>query len=216
MDVVRYFSAGLVAVSPRVISIVRPLDHMSAFLAPEKYFEQHYLTDFAVFGGDMMCGFTLTDSLRPPKRARFHGIGEFVVCQFELNLLSQAIYTHSLSAYPAWRAFSAPFADPRLCFYGHGMGSHLPYSILRFAQQPCAAPDTPPVELSWDMLRSYTAFFFADYLRRFRLADGSAFSEQSFFRAIVPDRDCTACILTPDGWESRHILELIEYEQTMA
>jgi hypothetical protein len=188
---------------------------MTGYLAPEEYLEGHYLADFAVFGNKMMCGWTFTDSMGPPKRGRFHGIAEFVVCQFELNLLSQAIYTHSMPAYWAWRAFSAPFADPRLCYSGHGMGSHMPYSILRFAQQPCFR--TPPTALSWDILRSYSAFFFGDYLRRFRLTDrGTRFSEESFFRAVAADQDCTACVLISDGWESRHVLELIEFEQMAA
>jgi hypothetical protein len=185
---------------------------MCTYLAPEEYFERHYLADFAVFGYKVMCGWTLTGSMGPHKRARFHGIAEFVVCQFELNLLSQAIYTHSISAYWAWCAFSAPFADPRFCLSGHGMGSHMPYSIMRFAQQPSFG--IPPIALNWDILRSYSAFFFGDYLRRFRLGDrGRRFSEESFLRAVAADHDCTACVLISDSWESKHVLELVEYER---
>lgn len=186
---------------------------MSAHIEPSEYLDRYYEADFEVFGGDMMCGFTLTDSMMPPKRARFRGFAEFVVCQFELNFLSQAIYTHALPVYPVWRRFSAPFADPRRCFLGHGMGSHMPHSILRFAQQPCAAPGTPPLALGWDILRSYTAFFIGDYLARFvQSAGGGQFAPEAFLRAVAGDYDCTACVLTPAGWESKHVLDLAKNE----
>jgi hypothetical protein len=223
---------------------------MSTFIAPTDYFKRYYSADLKVFGGEMMCGASLTDSLCPPKRARFKGLAEFVVCQFELNLLSQAMYTHMRPAYWAWHAFSAPFVDPRLCYLGHGMGNHMPYSILRFAQQPFAsdlrfaqlpfaAPKasmdrldwditdnvtnshgalgggTPPVALSWNIIRTYTVFFFEDYLTGFEGTGRRAgYSRQSLLQALARDQDCTACVLTATGWESKHVLELLEHEQT--
>ena len=138
------------------------------------------------------------------------GMTEFVVCQFELNLLSQPVYTHSCWAYPAWRRFSVPFADTRLCFSGHGMGSHAPSSILRFAQQPFAAPDTAPVSLDWDILRDYTTFFLDDYIARFMASKRDIeFSPEAFLGAVTLDHDCTAHVLTPSGWQSRHVIEFL-------
>jgi hypothetical protein len=185
---------------------------MQTHIPPSQYFERNYPADFEVFGGDMMCGFSLTDALSPPKRARFAGLAEFVVCQFELNLLSQAIYTHSCAAYTAWRRFSAPFADTRLCFSGHGMGSHAPYSILRFAQQPMAAPNTAPVKINWEILQDYTKCFLTDYVTRFiATATPANFSSGAFLQAIERDADCTACVLTPTGWDSKHVLKLLNH-----
>lgn len=188
---------------------------MTTHMPPHQYFERDYLPDFEVFGGDMMCGISLGESLRPPKRARFVGLTEFVVCQFELNLLSQAVYTHSCSAYAIWRRFSAPFADTRLCFSGHGMGSHAPSSILRFAQQPFAAPNIAPVSLGWDILRDYTTFFLDDYVARFMASEtGMEFSREAFLQAVARDHDCTAHVLTPSGWQSRHVIEFLGHEHT--
>src|SRR6266852_2682740 len=95
-------------------------------LRPNDYFKDDYAADYAVFGGNSMCGITLGDSLMPGKRSKFKAIAEFVVCQFELNLLNQSIYTHAHQAALAWRSFSTPFADTHLCFHGHGMANHLP------------------------------------------------------------------------------------------
>jgi hypothetical protein len=156
-----------------------------------------------------MCGFTLSDALRTPKRARFRGLAEFVVCQFELNLLNQAIYTHAADSFLAWRAFSVPFADTHKCSSGHGL-VHLPYSIIRFAQQPNASTDISPVSLTWDILRGYTTFFLEDYLTRFVTGEQSVrFPRETVFKAVAVDRDCTAYILSPSGWESKNVMGLL-------
>lgn len=177
--------------------------------APE-YFDKNYAADFEVFGGDTMCGFSLADAMNQPKRARFAGLAEFVVCQFELNLLSQAIYTHSCAAYSAWRRFSVPFADTRLCFLGHGMANHKPPSILRFAEQPFASPEIKPVLLDWEILREFTVFFLKDYVARFiATATPAEFSSEAFLQAIERDADCTASALTPTGWETKHVSDLL-------
>jgi hypothetical protein len=152
----------------------------------------------------------LGDALRAPKRARFRGLAEFVVCQFELNLLNQAIYTHVSSAFHVWRGFSAPFADTHKCWLGHGLGSHIPYSILRFAQQPFASPDNAPVSLAWDILRGYTTFFLDDYVTRFVSTEsGAGFPREAFLAAVARDYDCTACVLALSGWECKHVMGVL-------
>lgn len=176
------------------------------YIVPKLYIESAYAADFGVFGGDMLCGFTLTDVLSPPKRDMFKGLAEFVLCQFELNLLNQALHSHWQSVYAAWRKYSLPFANTLLCFHGHGLANHLPYSILRFAQEPCARPSTAPLLFSWEMLGEYTSFFLGEYLVQFQ-ARGD-FSRDTFLQALVQDADCVACLKTPQGWESKHVAEL--------
>jgi hypothetical protein len=86
----------------------------------------------------------------------------------------------------------------------------MPYSILRFAQLPSAAPGTVPVSLNWDVLRDYTTFFFTECVSRFRSDLGSrGFSQESFLRAVASDLDCTACILTPTARETKHVKEFL-------
>lgn len=180
-------------------------------IPPNEYLDQHYLADYEVFGSNAMCGMTLFDSLQGHKRPRFRGLTEFVVCQFELNLLNQAIYTHAGSVYSAWRGFSAPFADTHGCSMGHGMGNQIPYSILRFAQQPFAEPGVPPVSLTWKILVTYTKFFLEDYVARFIHTDSSAgFSRDDFLQAVGLDHDCAVCVLSPLGWETKHVMELVK------
>ena len=186
-------------------------------IPPADYLEQHYAVDFQVFGSDAMCGFSLSDSLRPPKRVRYRALPEFVVCQFALNLLNQAIYTHAGSFVSAWHHFSVPFADTHGCWSGHGLGSHVPYFILRFAQQPFAAADTVPVRLAWDIIRAYTTFFLDDYVSRFvRTEVGTGFPREAFLQAVAGDCDCTACVLAPSGWESKHVIEFLRHEHIAA
>jgi len=180
----------------------------------KQYMTEHYATDFAVFGGDTMCGFTLTDALRPPKRSRFVGLPEFVICQFELNLLSQAIFTHCYPAFAEWHAYSVPFADPRSCFLGHGMGNHMPYSILRFAQEPRAAEKTAPVELDWNMLGEYTRYCFGDYLSSFCSANPVELTPEWLIDRMSIDQDCIACVRTASSWETRHVSQMTSPQAT--
>jgi len=190
---------------------------MHSHIPPTDYLEQHYSADFQVFGSDAMCGFSLGDSLRLPKRSRYKGLAEFVVSQFGLNLLNQAIYTHAGSCFSGWRRFSLPFADTHGCWSGHGLGSHVPYSILRFAQQPFASADTAPVPLAWDIIRIYTTFFLDDYVTRFARTDsGTGFQREAFLEAVASDYDCTACVLASSGWESKHVMEFLRHEHETA
>lgn len=187
---------------------------MTTWRSPQDYFGQHYPADLKVFASDALCGFTLGDALHDPKRGRFIGLAEFVVCQFELNLLNQAVYTHDRSVFWAWRQFSAPFADTHGCSMGHGMGNHLPVSILRFAQESFASPATAPVQLDWEILRAYTQFFLRDYLAQFQATEaGASFSKAQFLAAVATDFDCTACVRSPDGWTTRHVSGLVSAEE---
>ena len=79
---------------------------MTPWRSPQDYFGQHYRADLKVFASTALCGFTLSDALHAPKRGEFIGLAEFVVCQFELNLLNQAVYTHDRSVYWFLATFS--------------------------------------------------------------------------------------------------------------
>jgi hypothetical protein len=117
----------------------------------------------------------------------------------------------------AWVKLFVRFADTRGCWSGHGLGSHIPYSILRFAQQPFALPDIAPVPLAWDIVGAYTAFFLSDYLTRFAATPSAAgLSKRALLGAIAADPDCTACVLSPSGWEIKHVREFLSQDQTTA
>lgn len=184
---------------------------MALYMPAADYFKQHYTADLEQFGSHVMCGWTLADSMRPPQSALFKSLIEFVVCQFELNLLNQAIYSHSQSSYSAWCAFSVPFADIRGCDHGHGMGSHVPDNILRFAQHPYPEIDITPMKITWDVIGDYTRFFLIDYISLFCNSDaGAELSQELFLKAITRDVDCIASVRVPDEWETRHVLDLLE------
>jgi hypothetical protein len=143
---------------------------METHIPPIDYFDRHYLADFEVFGSTAMCGFSMADALNAPKRPRFKGLTEFVVCQFELNLLNQAFYTHAAGF--GWRGFSAPFADTHGCSMGHGMTNHIPHFI--------------------------------------QTNNPAGFLQETFLKSIAGDYDCSACVLSPSGWETKNVTELIK------
>jgi hypothetical protein len=181
------------------------------------YFEQHYRTDFEQFGADSLCGANLAEIMRPDRRARFTGLAEFILCQFALNLLNQAIYTHLSQHRSAWRSFTAPFGNTLFCFSGHGMASHAPDSILRFAQSPMTGSLAAPISFSREQLADYSRYFFRDYVSHFAdtLGDPS-FTVDTFTLAISHDFDCRASLLTSSGWESSHVTELLDYATAKA
>lgn len=184
---------------------------MAKHIPAKEYFDQHYSADYEVFGSTAMCGFSLADSMNNPKRARLKSLAEFVVCEFELNLLHQAFYTHASSACYKWREFSAPFADTHGCSMGHGMANQFPYSILRFAQQPFADPHIAPISIGWEILSGYTKYFLDDYLLRFaQITNAAEFSCERFLSLIARDPDCVACVLSPSGWETKQVMEILK------
>jgi hypothetical protein len=181
-----------------------------ANIAPKAYFENHYAADFALFGGDTMCGITMSENLLPEKRSKFVGIAEFIVSQFELNLLNQVIYTHFKSNHLARQNFSSPFANTLLCFAGHGMASHAPHSILRFVQDPSVRREAVPVLIAWDLLTDYTRFFLNDYFGQFlSTSSDKMLSREKFVEVLEQDFDCVACVQNSNGWETRHVTKLL-------
>jgi len=173
-----------------------------------QYFSEDYSEDFNLLGGDSLCGIGLVDMMRQPKRERFRGFPEFALCQFALNLHNQGIYSHCPQAHRAWRQYSARFGDTRLCFSGHGLGSHAPAAILNFVQAPIA-PECSPVRYDWLEVADYIGYFFGDYLAGFADRNASSgFSTKGYRAALERDYECVAPILTEMGWESRHISSL--------
>jgi len=184
---------------------------MSQLLPPTEYMQGHYLHDFGVFGSTSMCGFSMGDALDGRKRAAIHGLAEFTLAQFGLNLLNQATFAHAPAHAFAWKRFSPPFADTHGCFSGHGMGSHIPHSILRFAQEPFfGRGETRGITLTWPDIEAYDQYFLVELLRQFMATDlGAAFPFEQFYTALERDYDCTACCLTPEGWQIRPVMRTI-------
>ncbi len=185
---------------------------MSQLLPPSEYMQDHYLHDFEVFGSTSMCGFSMADALDRRKRSAIHGIAEFTLAQFGLNLLNQATFTHTPTYAFAWKRFSPTFADTHGCFSGHGMGSHIPHSILRFAQEPFSGRDkTQGISLTWANIEDYNQYFLVALLKHFMATDeGATFPLEHFYAAIEQDFDCTASCLTPEGCQFRHVIKTIQ------
>lgn len=181
---------------------------MPAYIPPEQYLDQQYMADYMLFGSTTMCGFSLARALSPPMRNQFNGLAEFVVCQFELNLLNQALYTHGRLLGCRRRNQLVPFADTHSCSMGHGMCCHLPYAILMFAQEPFR-DISAGIPLTWDIIGTYTKFFLGDYLKLLVSADSEWPPSETFWEALRRDHDCIACIRAPSGWENRHMMALL-------
>lgn len=187
---------------------------MSQLLPPTEYMQGHYLHDFEVFGSTSMCGFSMGDALDGRKRAAIHGLAEFTLVQFGLNLLNQATFAHAPAHAFAWKRFSPPFSDTHGCFSGHGMGSHIPHSILRFVREPfCGRGETRGITLAWSGIEAYDQYFLVELLRQFMATDaGADFPLEQFYTALGRDYDCTACCLTSEGWQTRHVMQTIRIE----
>lgn len=174
------------------------------------YFTQHYAADFAVFRSKALCGKTLSKVMSEPKRSAFRGFAEFVLCQFALNLHNQEFYDHFPQLHFAWREYSAPFGDVRLCQWGHGLGGRDPDLILRFVQSPPQGFRLPRVRYEWAIVTDFIRFLFGDYLAGFaRSLVESEFTPERYIAAIAADSDCRVTILTPNGWESRDVTSLL-------
>jgi hypothetical protein len=185
-------------------------------MPPAEYMDQHYEDDYQTFGSTSMCGAIMADALRNPKRTKMRGITEFTLSQFGLNLMNQATHAHCPSHSYAWKGFSPPFADTHGCFSGHGMGNHIPHSILRFAQKPFwgSDRDTPGISLTWPAIEEYTRYFLRGSVEAFILAPhGANFPRDTFYAAVEQDYDCVACCLTPDGWQTRHVIPMTKIKQ---
>lgn len=182
---------------------------------PSEYMSCHYQSDFQTFGSTSMCGFSMADVLKNPKKDKMQGLVEFTLAQFGLNLMNQAFHAHCPSHSYAWKHFSPAFADTHGCFSGHGMGSHVPHSILRFAQDPFFGSGEPPgIVLTWPEIESYTRYFLKDMIEVFMATpEGAGFEKELFYEAVARDYDCTACCKGPEGWESRHVITMIENHQ---
>jgi len=183
---------------------------MSTYIPPDEYFNQHYLDDFKVFGGNILCAWEI-GSLRS---RQYKGLEEFVLCQFWLNLLDHAISEHAYRFIATWRKFSQPFASVSACDH-HGYGQ--PSWFLKCMQQqdkdvrPTLAFLSPPISLTWEMLSAYAKFFLDEYPALFmKTTDGASFPQKSFLAALTENADYKASVFTPMGWEDRHVVELLD------
>jgi hypothetical protein len=180
---------------------------------PYEYFNQHYLADFKVFGGNVLCAW----EIGPLRSRQYKGLEEFIVCQFWLNLLDQAVSRHAYRFITPWREFSQPLASVSACSH-HGYDT--PYWYLKCMQEPVAdnvgrscSYLSPPISLTWEMLSAFAKFFLDEYLAIFMQTDaGAAFSQKSFLEALSRDADCKACVFTPVGREDKHIMGVMRLE----
>lgn len=191
-----------------MIPVMQSLDARN-WVSPESYFFNHYKHDQSMFDSDMMCGATLSACMVEPRRSELKGLREFVVSQFLLNLLHQAIFSFAPDYYENWRDYKPPFGDIRLCFSGHGMGGR-PSEILRFAQGPCEG--IKRIDLSWEIIRDYSSFFLGKFLEEFRdfSEETKGFQRDRFIDAIRRDIDCSAVCVVNGRLIYRNVVNLIE------
>lgn len=112
---------------------------------------------------------------------------DFIICLFELNLFDQGIYTYFPRLDQQWKQFTLPFPNVRYCFHGHGLGSHAPANILRFAGSPLGKMES--VQIDPQKLRAYNRFFAFDYVGMFLKESGSDDIRQEFINLLEDDVD---------------------------
>ena len=172
------------------------------------YFAENYATDFRMHGGNSLCGFPLVTMMRNWRGGKFPHFPEYALCQFALNLHNQAFHAHSRNFHWCWLEWSAPFGDTRMCFSGHGLGSHNPDSIMRFVQAPFDR-SWPPVRYEWTDVGDYMEFFFGQYLNAFAATfpEGS-FSTSRYLQAVRSNWQCGVSLREANGWSRRNAASL--------
>jgi hypothetical protein len=167
---------------------------------PSLYFPDQYLNDLRAFNQGMevpehgpfwkLCGMTAGNLFEPEKVKHFGSPSDFLCCLYFLNLLNQGIYTYYRERHSDWLNICAPFVDILGCSYGHGGWTHSPDSILRFARNPSYIPRAQPVEITSEQLRSYTQFFFFEYLESiFATQHQQLFNSGELLKQLQVDAD---------------------------
>jgi hypothetical protein len=126
------------------------------------YFPEHYLADLRTADLGILCGLTMTKILNKSEIENYISPVNLICCLYDLNLLSQSIYTYFPAVHPIWIASSAPFIDCR-CDHYHG-GVNYPSGILEYVSQPTGCPDLVSLEISSDVLIEHNRFFFLEYM----------------------------------------------------
>ena len=163
----------------------------------KNYIQNDYLNDLRVFDGDdipqhgsfgMLCGMTMGKLFEPQNCSRFTNPSYFLCCLYELNLINQGIYTFRRDLHFEWQESSLPFLDCRGCDSGHGGWLCRPNAILTFAADPSYVPRATPVEISNELLKDFTKYFFEHYL--VDVFDQTTLNSNEFLARIIGDSSC--------------------------
>lgn len=158
-------------------------------MTPKEYIEKYYKEDLARFDAGVLCGATMSKFKDPGERGRWPYLDHFLICQYELNLLSQLIYSHFREDHNKWISSTLPVIDCRCASY-HGGVNH-PLSILWVAERELSKPGDK-FRIPKSLILNYDKYFM-DYIKTICSEnDFEKLSPERLVEAIKNDPDCNS------------------------
>ncbi len=158
-------------------------------MQPQDYFSANYLKDLEYFKslniGDHLCGRIYSSLFNNEDKLNFLNLKNFIICQYELNLINQVIYTHFRADFDEWKKIAPKMLD-QICTYG----SH-PINILIFAERESKKSKNPIVFtlqeiLSWDI-------YFKEYLEKICHENNfNNLTADGLLESVKNDPDCNS------------------------
>jgi hypothetical protein len=156
---------------------------------PDDYLKKYYLKDLKRFGENILCGRTMSKFWNEKEREKWEYLDHFLVCQYELNLLSQIIYSNFKEDYEKWLEVSLPFVDCR-CPSAHGGVGH-PLSILWVAERDLSKKG-PRFYIKKSLILEYDRYFL-EYVKEIcKKYKFIKLTPELLIEALKNDSDCNS------------------------
>jgi len=151
---------------------------------PEEYFTKYYLKDFDQFGDSekSMCGATLSE-MSDELISSYHNFEHFIICEYELNLLSQTIHSHFIEDHQKWMETTAPYHDAR-CYHA---GGH-PITVLINTER-ATRKNREPIVFNRDLILGYDKYFLQYLEGIISKHNFSKLTAKAFLEALIQDPD---------------------------
>jgi len=156
-------------------------------IKPKEYIEKEYKKDLEKFG-NVMCGMTMSIFYKDEKRELWPYLDHFLICQYELNLLNQIIYSNFNIDHKKWLEDTLPFSDCNSCPSNHGGVEH-PLSILWVAERELSKRGKK-FKISRSLILEYDKYFL-NYIKN--VCKNNNFSQlnpEILIKALKEDPDC--------------------------
>jgi hypothetical protein len=156
-------------------------------MSPKEYIENYYQKDLERFDEGILCGWSISKFCKPEERKKWKYLDHFLVCQYELNLLSELVYSSFQEDHNQWLKATLPYTDCR-CASAHGGVSH-PLSILWVAERDLSK-NGPKFEIKKSLILEYDKYFM-EYVKEIcRKNKFNKLTPELLFVAVKNDPDC--------------------------
>lgn len=139
-----------------------------------EYFDEHYLKDYETFRMENKADLfdeTMELILHKDMIGNYVSAVDFLLCQYELNLINQALEKDTSSRTgrymnDKWSKLHPPFTDCR--GINRKTSNVSPKSILRYIESQEKGPEILAVKIPKERIDKYNIYFIRDYLSEFK------------------------------------------------